>query len=333
MTLIGVVVCVVAPALALPIPAAATATGGRVPGGRIVFTRSFDSSHRWGALFTVRPDGTVVRQVTHPPRGVLDEEAVWSPDGKQIAFQRVRADKTLVYVINADGSGEREVAACATLCSGEDSPAWSPDGSRLAIGVSLRGGHESVWIVSASRSEREQLTQHDQAQVDGDINDSQPAWSPDGTRLTFVRQTAQPGPRGRGAVFIINADGTGERRLTPWALRAGHHPEWSPGGSQILFCSNADRGDPNLRSNIYSIRPDGTGLKQLTHARAEQQYLSSSFSPDGHWITFAMKPGKNDNEQVFIMRADGTGIRTVTNSVFWNSAPDWGSRPALAGTP
>jgi Tol biopolymer transport system component len=305
------------------------------PSGRIVFNRFFDSSHRWGALFTVNPDGTAVRQVTFPQRGVLDEEPVWSPNGKRIAFQRVRAHKTFVFIIDANGKGERELAGCAARgCMGEDSPAWSPDGSRLAIGVSAGGGRESVWIVDASGKALEQLTHHDQAQADGGaIDDSQPAWSPDGTQLTFVRKTAQPAPHGRQALFVINVDGTGERQLTPWGLRAGHHPEWSPDGTRILFCSNADLAAPNLRSNIYSINLNGTRLTRLTHARADQQYLSSAFSPDGSWITFAMKPGNNDNAQVFLMRADGTGVREVTNSAFWDSAPDWASRPAVAATP
>jgi TolB protein len=301
--------------------------------GRIVFNRFFDASHRWGALFTVNPDGTAVQRVTSAQRGVLDEEPVWSPNGKRIAFQRVRAHRTLVFIIHADGSGEKELAGCPRGCSGEDSPAWSPDGSRLAIGVYPSGGRESVWILNSSGTGLEQLTQHDQAHADGDVDDSQPAWSPDGTQLTFVRKIAQPGPHGRQAIFVINADGTGERRLTPWRLRAGHHPVWSPTGTQILFSSNADLAAPNLRSNIYSINLDGTGLRQLTHARADQLYLSSAFSPDGSWITFAMKPGKNDNAQVFVMRADGTAVREVTHSAFWDSAPDWGPRPALAATP
>jgi Tol biopolymer transport system component len=59
------------------------------------------------------------------------------------------------------------------------------------------------------------------------------------------------------------------------------------------------------------------------------QYLSASFSPDGRWITFSRTPGtgKQGNADVFVMRADGTGVRNVTTSAIWDSATDWGSAP------
>jgi Tol biopolymer transport system component len=133
-------------------------------------------------------------------------------------------------------------------------------------------------------------------------------------------------PDGRRALFVINVDGTGQRRLSPWRLRAGHHPEWSPGGKRILFCSNADQAMPNSPSNIYSIHPDGTGLAQLTDARADQQYFSSSFSPDGRRIVFGLRPGQDVNEQVFVMRTNGADVHALTTGEFWDGTPDWTSR-------
>lgn len=124
----------------------------------------------------------------------------------------------------------------------------------------------------------------------------------------------------------MNADGSNQRRITRWSLRGGDHPDWSPDGKRIVFHSNQE-GPENVSGNIYTVRPNGTGLRQLTHARGGAvQYLSSSFSPNGKWITFAKKPGsgKNGNVDVFVMRANGTGLRNVTHSAIWDSAPDWG---------
>jgi dipeptidyl aminopeptidase/acylaminoacyl peptidase len=95
-----------------------------------------------------------------------------------------------------------------------------------------------------------------------------PQWSPDGTRIVFQRKNTRALPQNQTAIYVINADGTGERRVTPWNLRAGDHPDWSPDGRRILFSSNFEAG-PNVSANIYTIRPDGTGLTQLTHARRQ----------------------------------------------------------------
>ena len=117
------------------------------------------------------------------------------------------------------------------------------------------------------------------------------------------------------------------RPITPWALRAGDHPDWSPDGTRILFHSNQD-GPATVSANLYTIRPDGKGLRQLTHARGGSvQYASSSFSPNGKWITFARRTGES-NADVFIMRADGTRVqKNVARSKLWDSAPDWGPTP------
>jgi Tol biopolymer transport system component len=94
-----------------------------------------------------------------------------------------------------------------------------------------------------------------------------------------------------------------------------------------VLTSNADNGTSTALPNIYSIRANGTGLTQLTHARAGQEYLSSSFSPDGKWITFGMKDGKDAKAALYVMRANGTGVRYVTKSAFWDSTPDWKATP------
>lgn len=292
-----------------------------VPGGRIVFRRFFDSTHRWGGLFTMDTHGRGVHQVTFPSKGVLDEEPVWSPNGKWIAFQRTQGNQTLVFVVNAKGGRPREVAACTVGCVGEDSPAWSPNGSRLAIGIMARAGGESVWIVTPSGHKLRRLTRLDPAHTD-----TEPGWSPDGRQLTFTRTTAQPLPVVRKALFVINVDGTRQRRLSPWRLRAGHHPVWSPDGKRIVFCSNEDQAVPNFPSNLYSIHPDGTGLVQLTHARAGQQYYSSSFSPGGRWMVFSLRPGQDVNERVFVMRTNGADVHALTTGEFWDGTPDWTSR-------
>ena len=122
-------------------------------------------------------------------------------------------------------------------------------------------------------------------------------------------------------------NGTGVRRLTPWALQAGGRPDWSPDGRRILFHSYSNRLG-GVGADLYTVRPDGTGLTRLTHAQDSVRVLDGSYSPDGASIVFsttalATNPALNTPD-LAVMRADGTGVRPVTSSPGWDASPDWG---------
>lgn len=94
----------------------------------------------------------------------------------------------------------------------------------------------------------------------------------------------------------------------------------------LLFYSNWG-GPTTVSANLYTISPKGTGVRQLTHARGGRvQHLSATFSPDGKWVVFGRTPGRGDNADVFIMRANGTQVRNVTRSTSWDGGVDWGPR-------
>ncbi len=154
-------------------------------------------------LFTSRLDGSEARQLTDGSGVVWG--ARWSPDEKRIAFADRDAQGLLnVYVMNADGSGRRQVTRSGASGEQFQMPAWSPDASRLAVQAGVRGQPSHIWIVDIATGAARKLAAHDQP-----YDDEVPAWFPDGKRLTY-----QSNRTGRMEVWVMNADGSDARQLT-----------------------------------------------------------------------------------------------------------------------
>ncbi len=150
------------------------------------------------------------------------------------------------------------------------------------------------------------------------VPELEPAWSPDGTRLAFARRTVVN--QGLGLyyddVWLMNADGSGQRQLTHTQYSSTAHtsgasaPAWSPDGSVILFQSDMP-GEPY---DLYTIRPDGSGLANLTNTAGAGE-TRAVWSSDGSRIVFQ----RNDDDglgygEVFIMNADGSGVLNLSNN-------------------
>jgi TolB protein len=313
------------------IPAGATAPGEN---GEITFRRFIGPGDGVSTIFTIRPDGTHERQVSRPPEDGFDEFPDYAADGSLIALARCGPPVCKVMVARPDGSGVREVSPRCKRppvgdrigpgCSENFYPALSPDGRRVAFthqfGRITDEQIDYAGIYSARLSggglRRITLPQKRTAA------DNEAQWSPDGRKLVFVRRFLDGHNTNlRQALYTVNADGSGLRRVTAFSLNAGDGPDWSPDGSRILFRS--PENDDFLHSQLYTIRPDGSGLKQVTHVPDGTTLYSASFSPDGKRITVAMQ-GVGGAADIYTMKTDGTGITPVTRTAERDSAPDWG---------
>jgi Tol biopolymer transport system component len=276
-------VAVLLPAFSQASPAASSAKASQ---GMIAFSAPV---HGISQVFTIRPEGTGLRQVTHEPFNTGQYGLTWSPDGNSLLYTvngtgTSRPDEIVKSAANGSGATVTS-PPCSGTCLGDDFPDYSPDGKKIAferafgpiVNNNATGG---VFIFTMNLDGRglRKLTQ-------GGSEAHQAQWSPNGKEIAFQRWNITAKPRNESAIEVMNADGSNVRRLTPWRMRATD-PRWSPNGKRILFNTN---GEPvQFKSaNLFTIRPDGTGLVQLTHYKGGPlQAWADGWSPDGTQILF-----------------------------------------------
>jgi TolB protein len=176
----------------------------------------------------------------------------------------------------------------------DTSPAWSPDGTRIAF-VRWIGDAPDIFAVGADGSNLVRLT-------DNPGQDFEPTWSPDGTLIAFVSERD-----GISAAYIMDADGANQRPF-PGLPDGVASLDWSPDGSRVVF----DRiVDYHYRLFV---------LELLTGEVRELDQVAGSkpcWSPDGQWIAFA------GDAQIGIVRPDGSGLRWLTTQTGHNAHPTW----------
>jgi TolB protein len=207
-------------------------------------------------LHAVDPVERVIRSL-----GIEGEHPAVSPDGLKIAYDW-NGD---IWVANGDGSERRNLTNSPEA---DEFPAWSPDGTRL---VYTSGG--GLFIINADGSDWTPLWRNGWA----------PTWSPDGTQIAYTS--------GEGVsnheIWVINADGVGQRFNVTEHPEWDAHPAWSPLGDLIAFSTDRDSN-----RDVYAAAPTGGAAVDMTGsvvARAS----SPTWSPTGHAIAFQSDAGGN----------------------------------------
>jgi len=288
------------------------------PNGAILFTR-FDPAVGDGVLYTMNPDGSDQQQIE--PFGV--ECPLWSPDGSLIATCGA-PDGGTSLIINPDDGTYREIYASDPslflACN-----VWSPDAKRLACDQFQSAADPSRDGIYTVRTSDGTVVQRITKNSGGE--DRPFDYSPSGNQIVFGRvDPARPSSTNQ-AVFVVNLDGSGLRRISPWVSRGfDMSAGWSPDGKTILFSSNG---------SLFRVHPDGTGLAKIVLAgvRSSAFAFQPGWSPDGTKIVFAMFTGTSPGtgqEGVYTANADGSDVLQLTNSPTHDDSQDWGPHTPTA---
>jgi TolB protein len=256
-------------------------------------------------LYVMNADGTDPTNITGSI-GVAD--FAWSPDGTMLAFTSFQKGNDFdVFIVNADGTGLRPVVQSPLV---EYRPQWSPDGTRLAF---ERGpirntdpGTSDIFVFDLAGGGTVPL-------VTSPGSDWGVAWSPDGGRLAFTSD--QGGDQG---VYVVNADGSGERQLTDLPEASAIRPAWSPDGTRLSFVVHDGE-----QWDVWVVNADGSGLLKLTPSDRDEG--PAVWAPDGSMLAFTASDITADvvntgTYDVYTIRPDGTDERRVT---FGQAALGW----------
>jgi Tol biopolymer transport system component len=289
-------------------------------GTRIAFSSDQDEVPPFTDIWVMNADGTNQSNLTPTdnPETPIEEtdnfheyQPSWAPSGTQIVFVReipgqIISEQPDIFVMDTDPTTIDDAINLTQTDEQESHPAWSPDGERIAFSGVRNQGFEIVSMDPAGQNE-EILT------GDGfDGNDEAPDWSPDSTKIVFMKQSQVGGCCGPWEIWGVNRDGSGDTNLTPNDLSDDDRPvtqhtgpSWSPDGSEITFT----RTRPSVeggQSDIYAMPAPAT-LPPPTSETAS---------------TTTMEQGEG-----VMAFAESTLVRPLTTDGL-SSEPDWVGTPA-----
>jgi len=226
-------------------------------------------------------------------------------DGLLAFAAQLRGSTTglVIAVMRSDGTGFRQLTGLPAdhqadpqiarfSFASDDSPSFSPDGRTIAFVRRYTEGINSLCMIDLDGSNFRVVKRDAQM---GEI-----AWSPDGRTIAFYSEQD-------GGIHVVDVDGTNERVL--WQRTGGPNqdsPSWSPDSSRIYYAS----GD------VWVANADGSGSRVLADLPRHVGWVA--LSPDGSAIAFSEQESDGNSGAIWLMDADGSNVRRVTDATSGN---------------
>jgi len=215
----------------------------------------------------------------------------------KIAFVQVEGNVKEIHVVDFDGENPVPITRDGSISL---SPAWSPDGARMAY-VSYLEGSPKIFVLDLLKGSRRLLSGYKGLNI-------APAWRPGASELAATLSR-----KGNPDIYLLTDSGSVRRRLAgSWAIEVS--PSWSPDGRRLAYVSG-ESGSPQ----IYVLEVEGGEERRITF---EGEYNTSpAWSPGGDWIAYSGLTG--GSHEIFLIRPDGTDKRRVTRGGGSNESPTW----------
>jgi len=283
-------------ATVFPLPTTFTPPPTPAPehGGRIIFTCTRNGINQ---LCIINADGTGLKRLTD--HNAHDYYPTFLPQGDSIAFASNRNGSFDIYLMLLDSL---KIYQLTSGIGNAFSPDFSPDGKMIVFANRPAAGPAALWLMEITGRNPHILYSGSGAIVGA-------AWSPDGNTIAFVMTINQPD---NNEIFLLDLEVNQKkpRQLTHDLTGITGSIDWSPDGKYLIICSG-----PVGDKDIFRLEVAAGTIVQLTDGGNN---AAASFSPDGQWIAFNSLRN-NGQADLFIMEADGTYQRLLTD----NPEPDW----------
>jgi len=329
---------------------------GLSPDGKWMAFPAVDQTDTWDVYF-MHVDGGEPRKITNDKSVFVQQSADISPNGSEVAYNRMSDDSRTVdvYVVSALGGASRKIAA------GGSTPLWRPDGKRIGFvrlnsrRMRSESGFHEFWSANTDGSDiRREYVDSLFNNRGGDYRYNY-CWSPDGKAIAWIRTIS----RDQQVIILRNLEEETEHQLTDrkeniddlrwtkedviiftsnrsgnsnlWAMSAsgGEAVQITKGGGPDVALSMAASGNDLLYLQQQRISPlwtagiDGSNQKQLTFD--DRQIDAGRISPDGKRIAFVMRDVEelSANRDLYVMDRDGGNRRRLTNGMKLVVNPVW----------